>query len=172
MQFRNSRGVSATQLLVSGLALSNTALAVPIEDSPRQYLLAGLELPEKYNKPVAKPPYVPGFRDPLDKAVDTIGKELDPLPYRNGLGASVLGPWNSARSRQSPDLVRPPSTDHGNMKNLRWSFADSHMRIEVSTETMVSIKSDSNLVSCRKAVGPDKQRSVSLAPVSSSPAST
>jgi hypothetical protein len=56
---------------------------------------------------------------------------LDPLPWRNGLGASVLGPWNWERSRQSPDLVRPPSTDHGNMMNMRWSFADSHVRIEV-----------------------------------------
>jgi hypothetical protein len=53
------------------------------------------------------------------------------LPWRNGEGASVLGPWNRERSRQNPDLVRPPSTDHGDMPNLRWSFADSHIRIEV-----------------------------------------
>lgn len=103
-----------------------------MEDSPRQYLLAGLDVPAKFDKrPGPNGPYKPGFRDPLDKAVDAIGEDLDPLPYRNGLGASVLGPWNVERSRQSPDLVRPPSTDHGNMKNLRWSFADSHVRIEV-----------------------------------------
>ena len=64
-----------------------------------------------------------------------IGDDLDPLPWRNGLGTSVLGPWNRERSRQSPDLVRPPTTDHGNMPNLRWSFADSHIRIEVSIRT-------------------------------------
>lgn len=136
MQLRNNHGVSATQLLVSGLAMSNIGLAVPIEDSPRQYLLAGLDLPAKYStrnkNPGPNGPYSPGFRDPIDKAVDSIGGDLDPLPYRNGLGASVLGPWNKERSRQSPDLVRPPSTDHGNMPNLRWSFADSHIRIEVS----------------------------------------
>jgi len=42
----------------------------------------------------------------------------------------MLGPQNRARQRQNPDLIRPPSTDHGNMPNMRWSFADSHMRIE------------------------------------------
>jgi hypothetical protein len=132
MQLSSRRGVSAARLLLSGLALVNTVLAVPVEDSPRQYLLAGHDVPAKLDKrPRPNGPYKPGFRDPLDKAIDSIGEDLDPLPYRNGLGASVLGPWNVERSRQSPDLVRPPSTDHGNMKNLRWSFADSHVRIEV-----------------------------------------
>jgi oxalate decarboxylase family bicupin protein len=42
----------------------------------------------------------------------------------------VLGPRNRARERQNPDLVRPPSTDHGAIPNMRWSFADSHIRIE------------------------------------------
>ena len=41
-----------------------------------------------------------------------------------------MGPRNRDRERQNPDLVRPPSTDHGTMQNMRWSFADSHIRIE------------------------------------------
>ncbi|KAK3311083.1 RmlC-like cupin domain-containing protein [Chaetomium strumarium] len=109
--------------------LAAAACAVPVQDSPRQRLLDGKPLPAKYRKNAA-PPYTPGHRDPYDRAVDAIGKKLDPLPYRNGDGASVLGPWNRERARQSPDLVRPPSTDHGNMPNLRWSFVDSHIRIE------------------------------------------
>jgi hypothetical protein len=121
---------SAALLLV---ALSQFVLAVPVQDSPRQRLLDGHGLPAKYRKIKPAPPYTPGNKDPLDKAVDTVGDKLDPLPWRNGLGASVLGPWNQERSRQSPDLVRPPSTDSGNMKNMRWSFADSHIRIEVMT---------------------------------------
>ena len=130
---------SAAQVAVSGLLglLTSTALAVPVEDSPRQYLMAGLDLPPKFNRkldrvPGPNGPYTPGFRDPYDRAVDSVGDDLDPLPWRNGLGASVLGPWNPERSRQNPDLVRPPSTDRGGMQNLRWSFADSHIRIEVS----------------------------------------
>ncbi|KAI2609825.1 Bicupin, oxalate decarboxylase/oxidase [Hypoxylon fragiforme] len=129
MQSRYRHGLSPWHLLVTGLALSNSGLAIPVEDSPRQYLLAGLDLPPKYSKN-PKSPYSPDYRDPYDRAVDTVGEKLDPLPYRNGLGASVLGPWNWERSRQSPDLVRPPSTDHGNLQNMRWSFADSHVRIE------------------------------------------
>jgi oxalate decarboxylase family bicupin protein len=41
-----------------------------------------------------------------------------------------MGPRNPARERQNPDLIRPPSTDHGAIPNMRWSFADSHVRIE------------------------------------------
>ena len=124
------------QTLILGLAAAKSGLAVPVNDSPQAYLANGLELPEKYSKnPKPNGPYRPDYRDPLDKAVDSIGDDLDPLPWRNGLGTSVLGPWNRERSRQSPDLVRPPTTDHGNMPNLRWSFADSHIRIEVSIRT-------------------------------------
>ncbi|KAK4197132.1 RmlC-like cupin domain-containing protein [Triangularia verruculosa] len=101
--------------------------AVPVQDSPRQRLLDGKPLPGKYR---SKNPYTPGYRDPYDNAVDAIGEKLDPLPWRNGDGASVLGPWNRERARQNPDLIRPPSTDSGNIPNLRWSFVDSHIRIE------------------------------------------
>ncbi|CAL3964934.1 unnamed protein product [Diplocarpon coronariae] len=117
-------------LTLLSIALSELGLAFPVQDSPRQRLLDGMNLPPKLKNSRAGKPYTPGFKDPLDKAVDTVGDKLDPLPYRNGLGASVLGPWNWERSRQSPDMVRPPSTDHGNMANMRWSFADSHVRIE------------------------------------------
>jgi oxalate decarboxylase family bicupin protein len=41
-----------------------------------------------------------------------------------------MGPRNRDREKQNPDLVRPPSTDHGTMENMRWSMADSHIRIE------------------------------------------
>jgi oxalate decarboxylase family bicupin protein len=119
---------SSTALLLAA-GLSDLGAAVPIQDSPRQRLLDGKPLPAKYRKSTPSP-YTPEYRDPYDKAIDAIGEGLDPLPWRNGEGASVLGPWNRERSRQNPDLVRPPSTDHGDMPNLRWSFADSHIRIE------------------------------------------
>jgi hypothetical protein len=115
--------------LFTGLFLASLCLAVPVQDSPRQRLLDGKALPAKYHK--SPPPYTPDHRDPYDRAVDSVGKERDPLPWRNGHGASVLGPWNRDRARQGPDHVRPPSTDHGAMKNMRWSFVDSHIRIEV-----------------------------------------
>ncbi|KAF1966450.1 Bicupin, oxalate decarboxylase/oxidase [Bimuria novae-zelandiae CBS 107.79] len=79
---------------------------------------------------VVKNPYTKDYRDPYDKKVDSYGDKLNPLPWRNGAGASILGPQNKERTQQNPDMMRPPSTDHGDMQNMRWSFADSHMRIE------------------------------------------
>lgn len=75
-------------------------------------------------------PYTPSHRDPFDSSVDAAGRHLHPLPYRNSKGADIIGPRNLPRERQEPDLVRPPTTDHGTLPNLKWSFADSHVRIE------------------------------------------
>ena len=51
-------------------------------------------------------------------------------PIRGKQGASILGPSNSARESANPDRIAPPPTDAGTMPNLKWSFADSHMRLE------------------------------------------
>src|SRR4029453_14385794 len=53
-----------------------------------------------------------------------------PQPQRPGHGGTDPGPRNVARDRQDPDLLVPPSTDHGTLPNLRFSFADAHMRLE------------------------------------------
>src|ERR1700749_523306 len=94
---------------------------------PRSVVKQRLQTPIEYLK---YDPYTRAWRDPWDKKVDSIGDDLNPLPFRNGEGASILGPQNRERQRQNPDMIRPPSTDRGDMKNMRWSFADSHVRIE------------------------------------------
>src|SRR5262249_31700145 len=43
--------------------------------------------------------------------------------------SSIIGPRNGEREQQDPDILRPPSTDRGNMPNLKFSFADAHMKI-------------------------------------------
>lgn len=43
---------------------------------------------------------------------------------------SILGPQNPPREAENPDILSPPPTDHGTLPNLKWSFADSHMRVE------------------------------------------
>jgi hypothetical protein len=103
------------------LALSDFLLASPLLKDQQQVL-----------QEQGEDPYTPSYRDRLDHKIDSVGEHLDPLPYRNGHGASILGPQNRDRTRQNPDLMRPPTTDHGDLKNMRWSFADSHVRIEVS----------------------------------------
>ncbi|CEJ89221.1 Putative Oxalate decarboxylase family bicupin [[Torrubiella] hemipterigena] len=114
----------STHLLVAGAALT---AALPHQDSVVRRMQKGLQIPEHWG---SQKPYTPGFRDPYDNAVDPIQSKLDPKPWRNGKGASILGPYNPERSRQSPDMIRPPSTDHGDVENMRWSFTDSHTRIE------------------------------------------
>jgi hypothetical protein len=52
------------------------------------------------------------------------------MPIRGSEGAEIIGPRNADRERQNPFTVRSPASDHGTMPNLKWSFADSHMRIE------------------------------------------
>jgi len=51
-------------------------------------------------------------------------------PQRPGRGGTDPGPRNVAREAQNPDILVPPSTDHGTLPNLRFSFADSHVRLE------------------------------------------
>jgi oxalate decarboxylase len=53
-----------------------------------------------------------------------------PQPQRPGHGGTDPGPRNLMRDQQNPDLLVPPSTDHGTLPNLRYSFSDSHVRQE------------------------------------------
>ena len=103
-------------------------LAVPIIDREQQALRSSN----------GNGPYTPDHKDPYDHKVDSYGNDWQPLPWRNGDGATMMGPQNKDRERQNPDMMRPPSTDHGSMSNYRWSFADSHMRIEVSSRRICS----------------------------------
>jgi hypothetical protein len=118
-------------LKASALALLTLSELIDARPSPywtKQHLISDPQAAVKVRNP-----YSPKYQDKYDHKIDAEGEGLDPLPYRNGEGTTVLGPWNRARSRQDPDLVRPPSTDRGVMQNMRWSFADSHIRIEVSS---------------------------------------
>jgi oxalate decarboxylase len=47
-----------------------------------------------------------------------------------GVGGTDPGPRNMVRERQDPDMINPPATDHGTLPNLRFTFADSHIRQE------------------------------------------
>ena len=49
-------------------------------------------------------------------------------PIIGDKGATILGPRNPGRESQNPDILRPPATDHGSMPNLRFSFADAHVK--------------------------------------------
>jgi oxalate decarboxylase len=52
-----------------------------------------------------------------------------PRPVRGTAGAPIIGPSNPWREAQSPDRLSPPATDSGTLPTLRWSFADSHIKM-------------------------------------------
>lgn len=51
-------------------------------------------------------------------------------PIRGDQGGTILGARNDARQAENPDITVPPKTDRGTIPNLKWSFADSSIRIE------------------------------------------
>ncbi|KYD06205.1 oxalate decarboxylase family bicupin [Bacillus atrophaeus] len=53
-----------------------------------------------------------------------------PQPIRGEKGATVKIPRNIERDRQNPDMLVPPETDHGTVENLKFSFPDTHNRLE------------------------------------------
>jgi oxalate decarboxylase len=59
------------------------------------------------------------------RAADTVQPSRGP-----GVGGTDPGPRNMMLEGQNPDIINPPSTDHGTLPNLRFSFADSHIRQE------------------------------------------
>ncbi len=63
-------------------------------------------------------------------AAAAVPAHADNQPQRGSAGADILGPTNPARQAQEPFTTKPPNTDHGTMPNLKWSFTDSHMRLD------------------------------------------
>ncbi|AXP49823.1 MULTISPECIES: oxalate decarboxylase [Bacillus] len=51
-------------------------------------------------------------------------------PIRGDKGATVKIPRNIERDRQNPDMLVPPETDHGTVSNMKFSFSDTHNRLE------------------------------------------
>jgi len=80
-------------------------------------------------------------------------------PIRGPKGGTDPGPENRLLDRQNPDIFIPPAQDHGTLPNLRWSFSDSHMRLEwagwtrQTTERELGISTDIAGVNMRLNTG-------------------
>jgi len=57
----------------------------------------------------------------------TAGAVPQPSLYP-GRGGNDPGPRDVTRDRENPDILNPPPQDHGVLPNLRFSFADAHVR--------------------------------------------
>lgn len=51
-------------------------------------------------------------------------------PIKSTKGGTDIGPRDSTRDAENPDVFVPPSTDKGLVPNLRFSFADAHMNLQ------------------------------------------
>lgn len=55
-----------------------------------------------------------------------------PQPIRgDGAGGIDRGPRDIMRDRQNPDMLVPPKTDNGLLPNMRFSFSDTHMQLNM-----------------------------------------
>src|SRR4051794_19209413 len=59
-----------------------------------------------------------------------LGGDQMPEPVKSTKGGTDIGPRDSIRDAQNPDILVPPSTDKGLVPNLRFSFADAHMNLQ------------------------------------------
>ncbi len=67
----------------------------------------------------------------LTAASGSIAQMADqpPNPSREpGVGGADPVPGDVTRERQNPDMLNPPAADSGTTPNLRFSFADAHVR--------------------------------------------
>lgn len=56
--------------------------------------------------------------------------KTSPEPIQGNVGGTDPGPRNVELDRQNPDILTPPSTDHGTLPNLKFSFGMAHNRLQ------------------------------------------
>jgi len=83
------------------------------------------------SEPVSRQTLVATAASVLATAASAAAQDGDmPQPKRPDHGGTDPGPHNVTLDRQNPDVLVPPSTDHGTQPNLRFSFSDAQMRLE------------------------------------------
>ncbi|KAF8872579.1 RmlC-like cupin domain-containing protein [Infundibulicybe gibba] len=105
---------------VSGIR-SSTAVVVPTASS-RPVSTATAPAPSATVEFAGTDPNMPLFNETTPDA--------DLQPIRGSLGAPLLGPTDPEIVRQNPDLLAPPTTDHGSVSNAKWPFSLSHNRLQ------------------------------------------
>ncbi|KAF8154724.1 RmlC-like cupin domain-containing protein [Crassisporium funariophilum] len=82
--------------------------------------------------PAATPlqPDVPFTDSDPNEELWTPTSGIHPRPERGSLGASILGPQNIPIELQNADLLAPPTTDQGSIKNFKWPFSSSHNKLK------------------------------------------
>ena len=85
------------------------------------------------------------------------GSDVSAQPIRDGLGAPILGPQNVQLQQQNPDLIAPPTTDHGSVYVLPLFLTGKRTDSEWRLEKMRSGPSLSVAIVSRQVAGPDNR---------------
>ncbi|EJF64740.1 oxalate decarboxylase [Dichomitus squalens LYAD-421 SS1] len=72
----------------------------------------------------------PASDDPNNVIFQPNAPDVNPQPIRGQLGAPTITNENIPVDVQNPDLLAPPSTDHGEFQNAKWPFSLSHNRLQ------------------------------------------
>ncbi|OSX59018.1 hypothetical protein POSPLADRAFT_1152089 [Postia placenta MAD-698-R-SB12] len=108
--------------IVCAVVLSTLAVAAPTGGS------------DASGTPVvsAEPAYetVPLASDDPNAITWNVTTDTDPQPIRGALGSTIMAQQNVALQRLNPDLLAPPTTDAGDIPNLKWSFTMSTNRLQ------------------------------------------
>ncbi|EJF64520.1 oxalate decarboxylase [Dichomitus squalens LYAD-421 SS1] len=75
-------------------------------------------------------PTVPYASENPNLELWSASSSIIPEAIRDSLGATVLGAQNIPLELQNPDLLAPPTTDHGDVPNAKWPFDLSHNRLQ------------------------------------------
>ncbi|KAF8745713.1 Oxalate Decarboxylase, partial [Rhizoctonia solani] len=126
--------------LALALALSTGVLGAPAlaadtkplatKDSSTTIFLSKSAGPSPTTNSLYPSPTVPYTLEDLNKSyLDKFQNKL-PEPICGLRGANVLGPQNVELNCQNPDILAPPTTDSGLVKNVKWPFSLSHNHIQ------------------------------------------
>ncbi|KAH7884814.1 putative oxalate decarboxylase/oxidase [Phlebopus sp. FC_14] len=75
-------------------------------------------------------PTVPYASDDPNNVLWLPTGDTTPKPQRGSLGATVLGPQNVELDLMNADFLAPPTTDNGDVANIKWPMGLSHNRLQ------------------------------------------
>ena len=108
--------------VICAVLLSGTALALPAPQvspasnvPPSVASSAAPAVSSILSAPEATPTVAYATNNPNRLAWNPNNETAVVEPIRGALGATILGPQNDALQLQNPDLLAPPTTDHGSV---------------------------------------------------------
>ncbi|EMD31297.1 hypothetical protein CERSUDRAFT_89158 [Gelatoporia subvermispora B] len=119
-------------VLLSGFASAAPASSGSLSISSASSSVASLSSGTSSSSAADATPTVPYASDnPNDRLWNITETNLTAVvPERGSIGASILGPQNVPLDVQNADLLAPPTTDSGDIPNVKWPFSLSHMRLQ------------------------------------------